>query len=506
MAESTPPTGPDFSQGIRAADIPSENPLAGRVGDERVLLSRIDGRFCAVSGTCTHYGAAPVLRSKQAGALVFVRHRIGVGTGDKLNTEQLDGLPGTASDAEEPAPTASPLRADGVGSILILGGGAAGFACAERLRVLGYDGKLVMVSADPDPPVDRPNLSKDYLAGTAPEEWIPLRDEGWYRDNAIDLRLGTDIVALDARGRTATSRTGETFAFDRAVIATGAEPLRLSRFHQDKVHTLRSLADARGLIERAKPGARVAILGASFIGLEAAAALRARGLDVAVIAPEDVPFELVFGREVGTFFQRLHEAEGVEFHLGRIGVGYDGTTLRLDDGHELAADFILAGIGVRPRDQLAAEAGLEVGHGILVDRFLETSAPGIFSAGDVASYPDPLTGERIRVEHWVHAERQGQAAAANLLGAGKPFASVPFFWTEQYGRSLRYVGRAGDWDEVRVEGSIEQAAFTARYYASGQLRASASLARDRAALEDERELERMIKAGEGQKAQPALAE
>jgi NADPH-dependent 2,4-dienoyl-CoA reductase/sulfur reductase-like enzyme/nitrite reductase/ring-hydroxylating ferredoxin subunit len=538
MAESTPPTGPDFTQGVRAADIPREGPLAGRIGDEPVLLSRIEGRLYAVGGACTHYGAAladgladgrevrcplhhacfdlrtgEALRApafapldrwevEQAGALVFIRHRIGAGTGDKLSPEQLDGQPGQG--AAEPASSASPLRGDGVGSILILGGGAAGFACAERLRVLGYDGRLVMVSGDPDPPVDRPTLSKDYLAGTAPEEWIPLRDETWYRDHEIDLRLGTDIVALDAKGRTATSRAGETLAFDRLLITTGAEPMRLSRFHQDKVHTLRSLADARALIARAQSGARVAILGASFIGLEAAAALRTRGLEVAVVAPEEVPFEAVFGREVGAFFQRLHEAEGVQFHLGRVGVAYDGATLRLDDGHEVAADFVLAGIGVRPRDQLAADAGLEVGHGILVDRFLETRAPGIFAAGDVASYPDPLNGERIRVEHWVHAERQGQAAAANLLGAGKPFTAVPFFWTEQYGRSLRYVGRARDWDEIRLDGAIFQGAFTARYYSAGQLRASASLGRDHAALEDERELERMIAAVESPK--PAAAQ
>jgi len=515
MGEAAAATGPDFSQGVPAADIPGEGTLAGRVGEEPVLVSRLGGRLFAVSGTCTHYGAAlargraeggtvrcplhhacfdlrtgealraPAFASldrwavEEEGRQVFVRHRIGAGQG-----------------AEEPAPAALIVPAAGVGSILILGGGAAGFACAERLRRLGYDGALTLVTADTDAPVDRPNLSKDYLAGTAPADWIPLRDGAWYRDNRVNLCVGTEIAAIDPSGRTATSSTGERFAFDRLLLAPGAEPIRLSEsaFDPERVRVLRSFADARAIAERAQSGVRVAILGSSFIGLEAAAALRARGLDVSVVSTDDVPFEHSLGPEVGAFFQALHEAQGVVFHFGRVGVHYGGTTLRLDDGHQVAADFIVAGIGVRPRTALAAEAGLEVSNGVHVDEYLETSASGIFAAGDVALYPDPWVGGRTRIEHWVVAERQGQTAAANILGGRDRFRSVPFFWTEQYGTALRYVGHASGWDEVRVEGSIEAGEFVARYYAQGRLCASASVGRDDAALEDEVELERQIRA------------
>ena len=528
MGEAAAATGPDFSQGVPAADIPDEGTLAGRVGDEPVLLSRLGGRLYAVGGTCTHYGAAlaggraeggvvrcslhhacfdlrtgEALRApafapldryavEEAGALVFVRPTIGAGVASALPPEQAGGS--SAQGAEEPAPAATLVPAAGVGSILIVGGGAAGFACAERLRRLGYDAALTLVSADPDAPVDRPNLSKDYLAGTAPEEWIPLKDDAWYRDNRIDLRLGTEIAAIDPRGRTATSTTGESFAYDRLLLATGAEPTRLSKsaFDPERVRALRSFADARAIAERAQPGARVAILGSSFISLEAAAALRTHGLEVAIASPDDVPFEHSLGGEVGGFFQRLHEAQGVAFHLGRVAVAYDGATLRLDDGEELAADFVVAGIGVRPRTALAAEAGLDVSNGVHVDEHLETSAPGIFAAGDAALYPDPWVGGRTRIEHWVVAERQGQTAAANMLGGRERFRSVPFFWTEQYGTALRYVGHASGWDEVRVDGSIAEGKFVARYYAQGRLCASASVGRDDAALEDEVQLERQI--------------
>ena len=240
----------------------------------------------------------------------------------------------------------------------------------------------------------------------------------------------------------------------------------------------------------------MAILGSSFIGLEAAASFRARGLEVAIVSPDSVPFEKVFGRDVGLFFQALHEREGVTFHLGRTAGGFDDGTLRLDDGHEVAADFVLAGIGVRPRTALAAAAGLTVSSGIEVDEFLETGLAGIYAAGDVASYPDPLSGQRLRIEHWVVAERQGQVAAANMLGARRRFGAVPFFWTEQYGTALRYVGHAAGWDEVRIEGSIEGGAFIARYYEGGALRASAAVGMDQASLEDELRLEQAIAAVE----------
>ena len=530
MGEAAAASGPDFSQGVRAADIPREGTLAGRVGDEPVLISRIEGELHAVGGACTHYGAAlarglaeggtvrcPLhhacfdLRSgkalhapafapldrwevEQAGTLVFVRRKA-----PASGPVRVEAPASEVRDAQVGSAPHCPALSGGQGDlrIVIVGGGAAGFACAERLRALGFDGRLTMLSAEADPPCDRPNLSKDFLAGTAPAEWIPLRDEAWYRDQAIDLRLGAEAAAIDSDRRTVTTRAGESFAFDRLLIATGSEPMRLTetQFAPDRVRTLRSLADARAIVALARPGAQVAILGSSFIGLEAAAALRTRGLEVAIVSPDEVPFGPLFGREVGAFFRKLHEGQGVAFHLGRVATAFDAPALRLDDGHVVEADFVLAGIGVRPRTALAADAGLEVSSGVHVDARLETSRRGIYAAGDVALYPDPLSEKRLRIEHWVVAERQGQVAAANMLGARLRFDAVPFFWTEQYGTALRYVGHAPPWDEVRIEGSVEACAFIARYHQAGVLRASAAVGMDRASLEDELLLERRVAAG-----------
>ena len=507
MAEAAAASGPDFALGVPRSDIPSEGMLAGRVGEEPVLLSRLDGRLHAVSGACTHYGALLAKGLAEGRTVRCPWHHacFDLATGaalrapafaplDRWQVEEAGALVFVRGKAEPLKPERAETPPD-VRNILIVGGGAAGFACAERLRALGYDGGLTLLSADQDPPVDRPNLSKDFLAGNAPPEWIPLRDEAWYRDQVIDLRLGAEATAIDPAARTATTRSGECFAFDRLLIATGSAPIRLaeSSFDPAKVRVLRSLADARALLGLARPGARVAILGSSFIGLEAAAALRAQGLHVAIVSPDQVPFEHSLGREVGRFFQALHERQGVAFHLGRIGVGYDGRHLRLDDGHDVAADFVLAGIGVRPRADLAAAAGLDVVRGVQVDAFLETSLHGIYAAGDIATYPDPLTGKPTRIEHWVVAERQGQAVAANMLGLRRRFDAVPFFWTEQYGTALRYVGHAPTPYELKILGSIEDGTFIARYHEDGVLRASAAVGMDRASLEDELALERLIK-------------
>jgi NADPH-dependent 2,4-dienoyl-CoA reductase/sulfur reductase-like enzyme len=392
------------------------------------------------------------------------------------------------------SPAPAEPRATEVARILIVGGGAAGLACANELRRLGYQGSVTMLSADHDPPCDRPNLSKDYLAGTAPEEWIPLRTDDWYRDNRIDLRLGVEVTAIDPEDCTVQFASGERLPFDRLLLATGAEPNRLSSpgFHGENVFTLRSLADARAIVGAAGSGKRAAVIGSSFIGLEAAASLRKRGVEVEVIAPENIPFERVLGAELGEFFQNLHQASGVRFHLGRVAASYDGRTVTLSDGAKIDADFVLVGIGVRPRIGLAEAAGLSTDNGVLVDQYLETSASGIYAAGDIAAYPEPISGDRARIEHWTVAERQGQVAAANMLGIRTKFDSAPFFWTEQYGVTLRYVGHATPADMVKVDGDITGRYATVRYFEDGRQIASASLNRDHENLEDELALEKAV--------------
>lgn len=504
MGEQAAASGPDFSQGVSLAEVRLRGMLPGRVGDEPVLLARLEGELFAVGGACTHYGA-PLAGGLVEGETVRcpLHHAcFSLRTGAALRAPAFEGLEHWRVEIEgdvvlvrEKLPEAGgPLPVEAppdVRSIIIVGGGAAGFACADELRRSGYERDLTLLSADSDPPCDRPNLSKDYLAGTAPAEWISLRGEAWYRERRIDLRLNAEVVAIDGGRRQVETRGGEVFRFDRLLIATGSEPVRLAEagFRSDKVRYLRSPADARAVAELARPGARVAILGSSFIGLEAAAALRARRLDVAIVSPDAVPFEQVLGREVGRFLQQLHERNGVAFHLGRIGTDYDGRCLRLDAGGSIEADFVLAGIGVRPRTALAAASGLDTSAGVVVNAMLETSVRGIFAAGDIAAYPDPISGRPIRIEHWVTAQRQGQTAAANMLGGRNAFRAVPFFWTEQFGVALRYIGHSVDWSEIRIDGDVGRGDFTARYFESGELCASASVGRDLENLEDERRLE-----------------
>jgi NADPH-dependent 2,4-dienoyl-CoA reductase/sulfur reductase-like enzyme len=367
----------------------------------------------------------------------------------------------------------------------IVGGGAAGYAAALRLRELGYDGALSMFSADASVPCDRPNLSKDYLAGTAPAEWIPLQGPDFYRDQDITLRLDCEIASFDARARRLHARAGDGFDYDALLLATGSEPrmLPLPGFDGRRVFALRSLADADAIIAAASVAKSVVFVGAGFIGLEAAAALQARGLEVHVVAPEQVPMERVLGRELGEFIAGLHRANGVRLHLGAKPAGYDGAQLALEGGARIAADLLVVGAGATPRTALAEAAGLATGDGILVDGFLQASIPGHYAAGDVASYPH--RGERARVEHWVHAQRQGQAAAANLLGAAQPFRDVPFFWTHQHDFELRYTGVGAGWDEARIDGALPARDFTVRYYRRGELVAAASCGRDRENLDIE---------------------
>jgi NADPH-dependent 2,4-dienoyl-CoA reductase/sulfur reductase-like enzyme len=349
-----------------------------------------------------------------------------------------------------------------------------------------------MLSGDEAPPVDRPNLSKDYLAGHAPEDWVPLRPDSFYSDNAIDLRLNATVAGVDPRLREVALVDGSRLRYGRLLLATGAEPVRLSipGVDQTQVHSLRSLADCRVIIERAKTARRAVVLGASFIGLEVAAALQARGIDVHVIAPDKRPLERVLGPQLGDFVRALHEEHGVVFHLEDTAGSIDGKQVKLKGGNVLEADLVVAGVGVRPRIELAERAGLAMDRGIVVDAYLETSAPGIFAAGDIARWPDPHSGEAIRVEHWVVAERQGQVAALNMLGRREIFTAVPFFWSQHYDVPINYVGHAEAWDELAVEGDIAGKDCLVRFKRLGRTLAFASIFRDVESLQTEIEMER----------------
>jgi NADPH-dependent 2,4-dienoyl-CoA reductase/sulfur reductase-like enzyme len=372
--------------------------------------------------------------------------------------------------------------------VIIVGAGAAGECAAETLRREGYEGRLTVYDPDPDAPYDRPNLSKDYLAGTASEDWIPLHPLEFYRERGIDIVHDRRVAAIDPKARRVRLDDGGTMGFDALLLATGSTPVRLSvEMERGKpgVHYLRSFADSKAIVAAAGKAKRAVIFGASFIGLEVAASLAARKLEVDVVAPDELPLERIMGAELGNFIRRLHEEHGVNFHLGQKASGIDSGVVTLENGARLPADLVVAGIGVRPNVELAVRAGLSVDRGVLVDERLQTSAPGIYAAGDIARWPDPHTGERIRVEHWVVAQRQGQAAARSILGESERFRAVPFFWSQHYDVPINYVGHAERWDSIEVDGSIDARDCAVRFVRGGRALAVATIYRDRQSLEAE---------------------
>jgi NADPH-dependent 2,4-dienoyl-CoA reductase/sulfur reductase-like enzyme len=279
------------------------------------------------------------------------------------------------------------------------------------------------------------------------------------------------------------------------LLATGADPVKLNVKGADdrRVHYLRSFADSRAIIATLKPGARAAVVGASFIGLEVAASLRAREIETHVIAPIARPMENVMGPDVADFVRKLHEEHGVVFHLGESVASIDPRAVTLTSGASIEADVIIVGIGVKPVTDFAERSGLTTDNGITVNEFLETSTPGVFAAGDVARWPDAHTHEKVRIEHWVVAQRQGQAAARNMLGRHEAFDAVPFFWSQHYDVTISYVGHASRWDAIEREGDIANQDCTLRFLREGRTLAVATIGRDRDSLLSEVELERQAR-------------
>jgi NADPH-dependent 2,4-dienoyl-CoA reductase/sulfur reductase-like enzyme/nitrite reductase/ring-hydroxylating ferredoxin subunit len=500
MGDGEGPEGPDFTQGVPASEIAEGRMLAGRVGEDAVLVARVGGALHAIGAECTHYHGPLAEGLLKDGTVRCPWHhaRFCLKTGEALGAPAIDPVACYAVEEsgakvfvrnrlEPPPKPQSPP--DAPRRVVIIGAGAGGFAAAEMLRRKGFAGELVMLSADTDAPYDRPNCSKDFLSGDAPPEWMPLREDGFYAEQNIDLRLGTRVEALDPTAKTVTLEGGETLVWEVLILATGAEPRRPPGFQpSENIFLLRSLADAKTLSDAAQKAKVAVVLGASFIGLEAAAALIKRGLEVHVVAPEPVPFDKALGVEIGRWVQSVHEARGVVFHLGAQARGFASGLVSLDDGTSIAADIVVVGVGVAPRVALAEAAGLAVDDGVVVDDRLR-AAPGIFAVGDIARYPDPISGRRIRVEHWVHAERQGQHAARVILGEDEPFADPPFFWSAQYDRTLNYAGHAEAFDPPKTDGSLSDYDATVRYEKDGKLLAVVTLGRDVASLEAEASFE-----------------
>jgi 3-phenylpropionate/trans-cinnamate dioxygenase ferredoxin reductase subunit len=339
-------------------------------------------------------------------------------------------------------------------TFIIAGGGLAGAKAAETLREEGFDGRVVLIGAEPERPYERPPLSKDYLRGDAERETIYVHPEEFYAEHDIELRLGRRAVELDLRERELVLDDGEWLGYDRLLLATGAEPRRLAigGSELDGVLYLRSVADCDALRGRLDRGGSVVVVGAGWIGCEVAASARSRGLDVTVVDPQAVPLEHALGREVGAVYRDIHLDHGVRMRLGTGVAGFEGAgsveRVRTSDGDAIDCDFVVVGVGVRPRIEVAERAGLAVGNGILADERLQTDASGVFVAGDVAGAQHPLYGERIRVEHWANALEQGPVAARNMLGRELAYERLPYFFSDQYDVGMEYTGYARTWDRV----------------------------------------------------------
>ncbi len=500
--EQGSPAGPDLAQGVSPEDFKNDM-LLGHVGDEEVLLARAGAEIFAIDAHCSHYHG-PLADGLVAGTSVrcpWHHACFDLRTGEATRApalsplsvwqvEQESGRIFVRRKLDQPRP-AKKAPAGAPGRIVIVGGGAAGFAAAEMLRREGYGGQITMLSSDTAAPVDRPNLSKDYLAGNAPEDWVPLRPDSFYPDLAINLHLKTNVTAIDAKAGHVALADGKTLPYDRLLLATGAEPVRLPipGANHAHVHTLRSLADSRAIIADAAHAKRAVVIGASFIGLEVAASLRARDIEVHVVAPEQRPMERILGPDMGDFVRALHEEHGVIFHLGDTVAAIDGKKAMLKSGGSLEADLVVVGVGVRPRLTLAEQAGLAIDRGVTVNAYLETSVPGISAAGDIARWPDPHSRDNIRVEHWVVAERQGQTAARNMMGNREAFDAVPFFWSQHYDVPINYVGHAEKWEEIVVDGDIKGRDCVLRYKSGGRVLAVASIYRDVDSLKAELAME-----------------
>jgi 3-phenylpropionate/trans-cinnamate dioxygenase ferredoxin reductase component len=360
-------------------------------------------------------------------------------------------------------------------TFVIAGAGLAGAKAAETLRDEGFDGRVVLIGDEDERPCERPPLSKEYLRGEVGREKVHVHDEGFYAERGIELRLGRTAVSLDRSMSELVLANGERLRFDRLLLATGAEPRRLAipGGELDGVHYLRSVRDSDALRERLGRSGALVVVGAGWIGAEVAASARQQGLAVTVVEPSSVPLERVLGAELGAVYRDIHLDHGVRMLLGTGVEAFEGDgaveRVRTEDGRTVDCDLVVVGVGVRPRTELAEQAGLAVGDGILVDEHLQTSAPRIFAAGDVAGAQHPFYGERIRVEHWASALHQGPIAARSMLGRMEAYDRLPYFFSDQYDVGMEYSGLARSWDRVVLRGDPASREFIAFWLAGDRV-------------------------------------
>lgn len=515
MADSNESAPPELAAGVELQKLPPCGLLAVTAdGEEAILVRGASGLF-AVGGRCNHLGG-PLAEGIVVGDTVrcpWHHACFSAASGAAVAAPAFERLPrwpvevrdgqvyldrrdaarvSSRSDGARPH-RASGRRPSSPEKVVIIGGGAGGYATADALLKLGFSGSMTVVDRDGEATYDRTLLSKDYLDGSFGEAQLPIEGEPLEKRGVV-LRRASTAVRIDREAKVIHLEEGERLPYTKVVLASGAEPRRLPVPGNDLAHvtTLRSAQDARRILAAAKHRKKMVVVGGSFIGLEVAASLRQRGFEVTVVAPDAHPFASILGRDLSDALLSVHREHGVAFELERYLWRVDGETVELDDGTVLEAELVILGVGVEPRVHLAEQAGLHVDDGVQVDPYLRTSDPDIYAVGDIARWPDPYSGERIRVEHWNVALRQGQVAAMNIAGHPTPYAVVPFFWTMHFDFSVRYVGHATHWDESQVHGSLAERDAEVRFLKGGEVAAIATVNRDRAALEYERDLERRV--------------
>ena len=472
-----------------------------QVGSTPVLLARVEGNCYALAAHCTHYGA-PLAEGYLSGdRIVCPWHHacFNARTGGLEEPPALDSLasypiriegddifvdlPSELEDRRTPVMTSPDLNADNR-VFVIIGGGAAGYMAAQTLREDGFRGRILMITPEDRLPYDRPNLSKDYLQGSAEPEWMPLRPNDFYDRYGIEVLRGQRVRQISAAEKKVLLENGDSLAYDKALVATGGTPRRLDipGSELSNVFVLRDFDSADTIISAAEDASDIAVIGASFIGMEAAFSLSKRGKKVTVIAPDSVPFERTLGSDVGALFQGLHENNGVQFRLGSGVTAFEGIgvveSVRLTNGDTVKADLVIVGVGVRPATAMLTGLEMHKDGGVIADRFLKIGED-LYAAGDIVYYPDAQSGELTRIEHWRTAMQQGRTAAHNMAGNETPFTGVPFFWTTQFDATLNYVGHAAGWDETIVQGNMADNDFLIFYVKGGKITAVAGMNRDR---------------------------
>ena len=488
----------DLTQWVKVEAAPDGGILAGVVGEARVFVWRKGNRLKAYNADCPHLGG-PLNEGVVAGLTIrcpWHHACFDLTTGEATAAPAFDALHEyvlTLDDDRFCVKSAHartrrhPGRQEASrGTMAIIGAGAAGFAAADAIRKLGWRGGLTIFSEEREQPYDRTLLTKDYLEGSFADDRLPIARHS-LADLGVDFEAGASVQKIEPGNKRLRLANGDERPYEKLLLATGATPRRLGVPGGNLAHVmvLRSLQDCRRILAKVSSTAPVAVVGGSFIAMEAAASLSGRGLSVDVIAPEEHPLEKVFGRELSDLVLGVHAGKGARLHLGAKVARIENKQVVLQGGERIDADVVVVGIGVEPRLRLAEAAELALDRGVLVSSCLQTSDPDIFAAGDIARWPDPRTGENLRVEHWVVAERQGQVAAANMLGGDQAFTMVPFFWTKHFDLSIRYVGHAETWDETLVEGDLANRNGLVRFRRAGRDLAVATVERDKDSLRAE---------------------